>query len=85
MGIKKILFNDGDVAKFLNNFFSNVIKLLGISQNHCQVFMGGIRDPTLKAISKYGCHPSVLEFEKNILAISTLPFRKLWANPQRDK
>ena len=46
VGNQKIFFKDGDVAKILSNFFSNVINLLGISQNYCEVFREEIRDPT---------------------------------------
>ena len=57
---EKIVFNDRDVVKILNNFFSDVIKLFGISQNDCVAFVEEITDPSLKAILKYRCHTNIL-------------------------
>lgn len=68
VGNQKIFFNDGDVAKILSNFFSNVINLLGISQNYCEVFREEIRDPTLKAVSKYSCYPRILKIREKYLS-----------------
>ena len=55
-------------------FFLDVIKLLGISQNDCVAFVEEIRDPTLKVILKYRCHTNILQLNKNVLAINILPF-----------
>ena len=49
-------FNDGSIAKTLNNSFTNVIKLLDVSQNDCQAFVNEVRMQlvlnALKAIQK---------------------------------
>ena len=62
---EKIPSNDEGIAKTLNNFFANVIKLFGISVNDCKVFVDKIRDPTLKAILKYRqSHYSILAIQQ---------------------
>lgn len=55
MGNDKILSDDDKVAKTLNNFFSNIVKNLDISENKIDdIFLQNIRNhPTLKAILKY--------------------------------
>ena len=66
--MKKEFFKDDDAAKIVNNFFSNVVKLLDIAQNDCKVFVKEIRDPTLKNISKYNYHPSILAIREKYLS-----------------
>ena len=57
----EILTNYGSVAKVLNNFFSNIVKTLGISDYmHSHPLAKEVNDPTLRAIMKYRNHPSVL-------------------------
>ena len=59
---KEIIKNDSSVANVLNNFFSNIVKTLRISDYmHIHALGEVVNDPpTLKAIMKYGNHPSVL-------------------------
>ena len=58
---EEILTKDNSVAKVLNNFFSNIVKTLGISDYmHSHTFAKEVNDPTLRAIMKYRNHPSVL-------------------------
>ena len=58
---EEILTKDNSVAKVLNNFFSNIVKTLGISDYmHSHPLTNEVNDPTLRAIIKYRNHPSVL-------------------------
>ena len=58
---EEILTNDSSVAKVLNNFFSNIVKTLGISDYmHSHPLAKEVNDPTLRTIMKYQNHPSVL-------------------------
>ena len=58
---EEIIIKDSSVAKVLNNFFSDIVKALGISDYiHSQSFVKKVNDLTLKAIMKYRNHPSVL-------------------------
>ena len=50
---EEILTNDSSVAKVLNNFFSNIVKTLGISDYmHSHPLAKEVNDPTLRAIMK---------------------------------
>ena len=55
MGNDKILSDDDKVAKTFNNFFSDIVKNLDISEYKIDdIFLQNIRNhPTLKAILKY--------------------------------
>ena len=56
----KIVENDKKSATVLNNFFSNIIKSLGIPQYKDADPVGqNISDPVLKEIIKYRSHPSI--------------------------
>ena len=56
----KIVENDKKSATVLNNFFSNIIKSLGIPQYKDAEPVGqNISGPVLKAIIKYRSHPSI--------------------------
>ena len=56
-----ILTNDSSVSKVLNNFFSNIVKKLGVSDYmHSHPLATEVNDLTLRAIMKYRNHPSVL-------------------------
>ena len=58
---EEILTKDNSVAKVLNNFFSNIVKTLGISDYmHSHPLAKEVNDPTLRAIMKYRNHASVL-------------------------
>ena len=51
---ERAFYNDNEIAEILNNFFSNVTEALEIPQNVCSdLFLGGIDDPTQRAIVKY--------------------------------
>ena len=51
---EEILTKDNSVAKVLNNFFSNIVKTLGISDYmHSHPLAKEGNDPTLRAIMKY--------------------------------
>ena len=50
----KIITNDQETAKVLNDFFSNIIKTLNIpKKEHTDSIVKNFRDPTLKVILKY--------------------------------
>ena len=58
---EEILTNDITVAKVLNNFSSNIVKTVGISDYmHSHPLAKEVNDPTLTAIMKYRNYPSVL-------------------------
>ena len=58
---EEILTNGSSVAKVLNNFFSSIVKALGISDyTHSYPLAKEVNDPTLTAIIKSRNHPSVL-------------------------
>ena len=60
-----IIINDKEMAKVLNDFFSNIMKTLNIPQkNHTDSIIDNVRDPTLKAILKYRKHRSILATKK---------------------
>ena len=64
---KKIITNDKEIAKVLNDFFSNIIKSLNIpKKDHTNSIVENVRDPTLKAILKYRKHPSILAIKRRI-------------------
>ena len=51
---EEILIKDNSVAKVLNNFFSNIVKTLGIlDYMHSHPLAKEGNDPTLRAIMKY--------------------------------
>ena len=55
---EKIITDAKETAKILNDFFSNVIKTLNISQaNHSDSNFENVRDPTLTVILKYHHRP----------------------------
>ena len=47
---EEILSNNIDIAKTLNNFFSNVIKFLCYPQIDCESFVDEIADPSILTI-----------------------------------
>ena len=58
---EKIITSDKEIAKVLNDSFSNIIKTLNIPQgNHTDSITENFRDLTLKAIFRYRKHPSIL-------------------------
>ena len=64
---EKIITNDKEIAKVLNDFHSNIIKTLNIPQkNHTNSIIENVRNPTLKAILKYREHPGILAIEIKI-------------------
>ena len=66
----KIITNDKEIAKVLNNIFSHIIKTLSTPQkNHTDSIIENARDPTLKAILKYCKHPSILAIKKRLKVV----------------
>ena len=64
---EKIITNDKEIAKVLNDFFSNIIKTLNIpKKDHTDSIVENVRDPTLKAILKYRKHPSILAIKRKL-------------------
>ena len=64
---EKIITNDKEIAKVLNDFFSNIIKTLNIpKKDHTDSIVENVRDPTFKAILKYRKHPSILAIKRRI-------------------
>ena len=64
---EKIITNDKEIAKVLNDFFSNIIKTLNIpKKDHTYSIVENVRDPTLKAILNYHKHPSILAIKRKL-------------------
>ena len=64
---EKIITNDKEIAKVLNDFFSNIIKTLNIpKKDHTDSIVENVRDPTFKSILKYRKHPSILAIKRRI-------------------
>ena len=64
---EKVITNDKEIAKFLNDFFSNIIKTLNIrKKDRTDSIIENVRDFTLKAILKYRKHPSILAMKRRI-------------------
>ena len=69
----KILKNDKETAKVLNNFFSTLIQNLKIPQYKDQVPMSAsISDPVMRAIVKYKARLSIIAIKEN--CSSSTPF-----------
>ena len=50
----------------MNEFFSNTIATLGITQyNEAEPVKDNMGDPLMKAIMKYSFHPSIVAIKKN--------------------
>ena len=64
---EKIITNDKEIAKVLNDFFSNIIKTLNIpKKDHTDSIVENVRDPILKAILKYRKNTSILAIKRRI-------------------
>ena len=64
---EKIITNDMEIAKALNDFFSNIIKTLNIpKKDHTDLIVENVRDPALKAMLKYLKHPSILAIKRKL-------------------
>ena len=51
---EEIITNDQEIAKVLNDVFSNIIKTLNISKKgHTDSMIENVRDSTLKVLLKY--------------------------------
>ena len=62
----KILKNDKETAKVLNNLFSTIIQNLKIPQCKEQdPISASISDPVMKAVVKYRAHPSIIAIKEN--------------------
>ena len=62
----KILKNDKETAKVLNNFFSTIIQNLKIPQYKEQdPISASISDPVIRTIIKYRAHPSIIAIKEN--------------------
>ena len=62
----KILKNDKETAKVLNNFFSTIIQNLKILQYKEQdPIYASISDPVMREIIKYKAHSSIIAIKKN--------------------
>ena len=64
---EKIITNDKEIAKVLNDFCSNIIKTLNIpKKDHTDCIVENVKDPTLKAVSKYRKYPSILAIKRKL-------------------
>ena len=60
-----LITKNGDLAKTFNNFFSSIVKKLGIEQiPDNESNLPNVDDPILKAIAKYENHPIILRIKK---------------------
>ena len=61
---EKIISNDVEVAKTMNEFFVTVSDSLGINENsNNENTSVGISDPVEKAVQKFAHHPSILKIK----------------------
>ena len=75
---EKIITNDKEIAKVLNDFFSNIIKTLNIpKKDHTDSIVENVRDPTLKAILKYRKHLSILIIKGRIKSSPVFTFNHI--------
>ena len=75
---EKIITNDKEIAKVLNDFLSNIIKNLNIPQkNHTNLIIEIITDSTLKATLKYCKHSSVLEIKRQTKSDTVFTFNHI--------
>ena len=71
----KIVRRYKETAKVLNEFFSNVVTNLNITQfNQIDQIPENISDPVIKAIVKYRAHPSIIASKKNYASKSNFDF-----------
>ena len=71
----KILKNDKETAKILNNFFSTIIKNLKIPEYKEQnPISTSIKDPVMRAIVKYRAHTSIIVIKENCNSSSSFNF-----------
>ena len=75
----KFITNDKEIAKVLNDFFSNIIKSLNIpKKDHTNSIVENVRDPpTLKAILKYRKHLSILLIKGRIKSSPVFTFNHI--------
>ena len=72
---EEVLANGSSVAKVLNNFFSNIVRALGISDyTHSHPLAKEVNDPTLRAIIKSRNHPSALTIPEKYKTSSIFTF-----------
>ena len=72
---EKIITNDKEIAKVLNDFFSNIIETLNILQkNYTDSMIDNVRDHTLEVILKYRKHPSILAIKRKIKSCPVFTF-----------
>ena len=77
----KILKNDKETAKVLNNFFSIIIQNLKIPQYKEQDPISAyISDPLMRSIVKYRAHPSIIAIKENFN--SSTPFNFLFVDKE---
>ena len=75
----KILKNDKETAKVLNNFFSTIIQNLKIPQYKEQdPISASISDSVMRAVVKYRTHPSIIAIKENFN--SSTPFNILFVD-----
>ena len=71
----KILKNDKETAKVLNNFFSTIIQNLKIPQYKEQdPISASISDPVMRSIVKYRAHPNIIAIKENFNSSTTFNF-----------
>ena len=71
----KIRSNDADVAQTFNEFFSNTVKNLGITEN--QLLLTEVvnsKDKVLDAIKMYETHPSIIKIREHVKVESQFSF-----------
>ena len=73
----EIITDDLKIAEIFNNFFSEIVPNLNITTNEdILTDTSIIDDPVLKAIKKYGNHPSIKMIEEKIEHSETFTFQK---------
>ena len=74
----KVISNDEEVAESINQFFSESVKTLNITENSNLINgMGNIFEPVYIALKKFECHPSIIEIKENVAVDSKFLFSKV--------
>ena len=75
---EKIIANDKEIVKVLQDFFSNIIKSLNIPhKSHTYSVIENLRDPTLKAILKYCKHSCFLAVNRKTKSGPVFGFNRI--------
>ena len=74
----ELISDDSKIAELFNNYFINIIQVLGIQQDIAHISVtDGINDPIDKAIEKYKNHPSIIKIREMFPDPQPFEFREV--------